>query len=244
MDHKEEQNNEIEALDSIYCGEMEILTEEPFHVFVIPVKSDNYDDETEAGLSCRLKFEYTPSYPEELPIVDIEETVRLEEDHKEQLRQHLHEQAEENLGMVMAFTLVSAAQEWLNTKSDEIRRNAELQEQQRLIDEEEAERKRFEGTRVTPEAFLIWKVKFEQEMGINIKKEKDEKNKKLTGKELFLQDKSLNESDLKFLEEGGESIKVNESLFQDIEELDTEIDSLGLDDDEDIYLGENSLDDD
>lgn len=23
MDHKEEQNNEIEALDSIYCGEME-----------------------------------------------------------------------------------------------------------------------------------------------------------------------------------------------------------------------------
>lgn len=43
---------------------------------------------------------------------------------------------------------------------------------------------------------------------------------------------------------GGESIKVNESLFQDMEELDTEIDSLGLDDDEDIYLGENSLDDD
>lgn len=43
---------------------------------------------------------------------------------------------------------------------------------------------------------------------------------------------------------GGESIKVNESLFQDMEELDTEIDSLGLDDDEDLYLGENSLDDD
>lgn len=45
-------------------------------------------------------------------------------------------------------------------------------------------------------------MKFEQEMGINIKKEKDEKSKKLTGRELFMQDKSLNESDLKFLEEG------------------------------------------
>lgn len=40
----------------------------------------------------------------------------------------------------MVFTLVSAAQEWLNIKSDEIRRAAELQEQQRLIEEEEAER--------------------------------------------------------------------------------------------------------
>lgn len=244
MDHKEEQNNEIEALDSIYCGEMEILTNEPFHVFVIPVKSDDYDDETEAGLSCRLKFEYTPSYPEELPLLDIEETVRLEESDEEQLTQHLKQQAEENLGMVMVFTLVSAAQEWLNIKSDEIRRTAELKEQQRLQEEEEAEMKRFEGTRVTTETFIIWKQKFEQEMGINIKKEKDEKNRKLTGRELFMQDKSLNESDLKFLEEGGESIKVNESLFQDIEELDTEIDNLVLDDDEDIYLGENSIDDD
>lgn len=244
MDHKEEQNNEIEALDSIYCGEMEILTNEPFHVFVIPVKSDDYGDETEAGLSCRLKFEYTPSYPEELPLLDIEETVRLEESDEEQLTQHLKQQAEENLGMVMVFTLVSAAQEWLNIKSDEIRRTAELKEQQRLQEEEEAEMKRFEGTRVTTETFIIWKQKFEQEMGINIKKEKDEKNRKLTGRELFMLDKSLNESDLKFLEEGGESIKVNESLFQDIEELDTEIDNLVLDDDEDIYLGENSIDDD
>lgn len=53
-----------------------------------------------------------------------------------------------------------------------------------------------------------------------------------------------NHGDLFYNFVGGESIKVNESLFQDMEELDTEIDSLGLDDDEDIYLGENSLDDD
>jgi hypothetical protein len=36
-------------------------------------------------------------------------------------------------------------------------------------------------------------------------------------------DKSLIESDLKFLEEGGEVVNVDESLFQDLEDL-------GLDD--------------
>lgn len=49
-------------------------------------------------------------------------------------------------------------------------------------------------------------------MGVNIKKVLEEKNKKLTGRELFLSDNTLNESDLKFLEvEGNIDIDV---LFQ------------------------------
>lgn len=39
-------------------------------------------------------------------------------------------------------------------------------------------------------------------MGVLRKRNEEEKNKKLTGRELFMTDKSLNESDLKFLEEG------------------------------------------
>lgn len=63
--------------------------------------------------------------------------------------------------------------------------------------------KKFEGTRVTVETFLKWKAKFEEEMGILKKREALEREgKKLTGRELFLQDKTLNESDLKFLDEG------------------------------------------
>lgn len=38
-------------------------------------------------------------------------------------------------------------------------------------------------------------------MGV-LKKRNEEEKKKLTGRELFMTDKSLNESDLKFLEEG------------------------------------------
>lgn len=62
--------------------------------------------------------------------------------------------------------------------------------------------KRFEGTQVTVESFLRWKFNFEEDMGVLKKRNEDEKNKKLTGRELFMTDKSLNESDLKFLEEG------------------------------------------
>ncbi|XP_054258810.1 RWD domain-containing protein 1 [Macrosteles quadrilineatus] len=232
MDHKEEQTNEIEALDSIYCGEMEILSLEPYHIFVIPVKSDDYDEDSSAGISCRLRFEYTPNYPEEPPIIDIEDTVGLEDDDEQTLRHHLQEQVIENLGMVMVFTLVSAAQEWLNSQSDIRRKIAEMQEEKRIRDEEEAERKRFEGTRVTVESFLVWKKAFDLEFGIDNKKVLDEKNKKLTGRELFLSDKSLNESDLKFLEvEGGEVVKVDESLFQDLDELDIEDEELECNDD-------------
>ncbi|KAL1117543.1 hypothetical protein AAG570_003859 [Ranatra chinensis] len=201
MDHKEEQNNEVEALESIYCGELEILTTEPYHSFVVPVKSDDYV-EGECGICCRLRFEYTAKYPEEVPIICIEDVINLEESDEEELREHLQEQAKENVGMVMIFTLVSAGQEWINVKSDQYRRQEQENAERKKREEEEAEQKRFEGTCVTVETFLNWKRAFDLEMGQGVRHDKDDKVKKLTGRELFMQDKSLNESDLKFLEEG------------------------------------------
>lgn len=53
---------------------------------------------------------------------------------------------------------------------------------------------------MTVESFLRWKFNFEEDMGLLKKRNEEEKNKKLTGRELFMTDKSLNESDLKFLE--------------------------------------------
>lgn len=63
--------------------------------------------------------------------------------------------------------------------------------------------KRFEGTRVTVESFLSWKEKFDEEMGFTKRKEMaDREGKKLTGRELFMTDKTLDQSDLKFLDDG------------------------------------------
>lgn len=49
----------------------------------------------------------------------------------------------ENLGMVMVFTLVSTAQEWLNVQWDRIKFNREEFAARKRKEEEEAERVRW-----------------------------------------------------------------------------------------------------
>jgi len=141
--------------------------------------------------------------------------------------------AEENVGMVMIFTLVSSAQEWLGKKHEELIMKREEAHEKKLQEAEEVERKKFEGTRVTVESFLSWKATFDLEMlALKSKQQRDElASKKLTGRELFELDHTLNESDIQFLQEGEEDIKVDESLFQDLEDLDIDDDLPDEDDD-------------
>lgn len=228
MDYAEEQKSEIEALESIYYGDFQIISAEPYK-FSIPIKTDDYDSDSNTGLCCDLTITYTPKYPEEAPTVEIENSENFEDEYESILLQHLEEQVKENLGMVMVFTLVSAAQEWLHDKYEGTKREKEEREARKLKELEEAEQKKFEGTRVSIETFLKWKQQFEEDMGINKKRElADKEGKKLTGRELFMTDNTLNESDLKFLDEG-DRVKVDESLFQDLDDLD-----LDDEDDEDF----------
>ncbi|XP_059056659.1 RWD domain-containing protein 1 [Achroia grisella] len=238
MDYNYEQSSEVEALDSIYYGDMQILEIEPIHKFSIPIKSETFDEGE--GLSCQLVFTYTPKYPDELPIIEIDNDENLDSVvDKNELLAHLTEQGKENLGMVMVFTLVSAGQEWLNVKWDSIKKDREEKVLAKLKADEEAELKRFEGTRVTVESFLAWRKQFEIDMGIPAKREKEAKDKnKLTGKELFLRDTTLNESDLQFLDDG-DAVKVDESLFQDLDDLE-----ISDEDDEDYVPGQSGSDSD
>ncbi|KAI4493340.1 hypothetical protein M0802_009400 [Mischocyttarus mexicanus] len=236
MDYQEEQRNEIEALESIYCGELEVLSTEPFYSFAIPIKTEEYEAETNNGLSCRLEFTYTSEYPDKALVVSIQDPENFEEGSGEELTEHLIEQINENLGMVMVFTLVSAAQEWMNVQWDKIKLHREECAALKLKEEEEAERKRFEGTRVTVETFLSWKEKFDEEMGYTKRREMaDREGKKLTGRELFMTDKTLDQSDLKFLD-NGDAVKVDESLFQNLDDLDLDED----DEDDPDYEQNNS----
>lgn len=225
-DYKEEQKNEIEALESIYPNELEIISSDPYHTFTIKVKTENLE-ESENEIFVMLKFTYVPNYPDEVPLIEIVEFDNLENEDVDALSDFLLTQAEENLGMVMIFTLVSVTFDWLNNKADDIHQQKKEQEERRLKQIEEEERKKFEGTRVTVETFLSWKTKFDAEMA-ELKRNQFVKEelgtKKLTGRELFEKDRTLIESDLQFLQEGDEEVKVDESLFQELDDLELEDD--------------------
>eukprot|EP00983_Pelagomonas_calceolata_P074789 1152698-Pelagomonas_calceolata.AAC.12 len=72
---------------------------------------------------------------------------------------------EENKGMPMIYTLVTAAKEWLRGRAAETQQETPEQAQRRLAAEDEAKRAaiRAMGTMVTPENFREWKAKFDAE---------------------------------------------------------------------------------
>lgn len=116
-----------------------VIATEPYHKFSIPIKSEEYEADAENGLTCELVFTYTAKYPEEGPIVEIQNE-NFEQNYTDALLKYLNEQIKENIGMVMIFTLVSTAQEWLNEKWDEIKKEREQQVLKKLKEDEEAER--------------------------------------------------------------------------------------------------------
>nr|XP_039321308.1 RWD domain-containing protein 1-like [Saimiri boliviensis boliviensis] len=139
-------------------------------------------------------------------------------------------QAEENLGVVMIFTLVTAVPEKLNEIVDQIKTRREEEKKQKEKEAKEAEKQLFHDTSVTIDNFLNWKAKFDAEL-LEIKKKRMKEGEqagknKLSGKQLFETDHNLDTSDIQFLEDAGNNVEVDESLFQ-------EMDDLELEDDED-----------
>nr|CAG4646625.1 EOG090X0F6V [Macrothrix elegans] len=230
--YKEEQLGEIFSLESIYPDELQILEEEPFHQFKLQVKSEGHNEDEGIGYACSLKFTYTPTYPEEPPVVEILDDVGLDDEQLERLKDRLDKEAEENIGMVMVFSIVSAANEWLNNEWDDELKRREEEAERKVREAEEAEKHKFHGTPVTVENFLKWKAEFDAEIALAKKPDQAEKERKLTGREVFMLDKTMIESDLKFLEEGGEVVAVDESLFQDLDDLELD-DDLELSEEDD-----------
>lgn len=229
-DYGEEQRNELEAIESIYPDSFTVLSEAPTS-FTITVTSDaGENDET---VQVTLKFTYVEKYPDEAPLWEIHSQENLEDSDTEDVLTLLKQQAEENLGMVMIFTLVTAVQEKLNEIVDQIKSRREEETLRREREAEEAEKRAFQGTVVTIENFLSWKAQFEQDMAeLRKKKQKEDEQSgknKLTGKQLFERDHNLDTSDIQFLEDGGNSVEVDESLFQDIDDLELEEDDPDFD---------------
>uniref|UniRef100_A0A8C5PLB7 RWD domain-containing protein 1 n=1 Tax=Leptobrachium leishanense TaxID=445787 RepID=A0A8C5PLB7_9ANUR len=142
-DYAEEQRNELEALESIYADSFTVFTTSPSS-FSITVKSEAGEDEE--NVQVTLKFTYVTSYPDEAPLYEIVSQENLEDSDASELLALLGEQAQENLGMVMIFTLVSAIQEKLNEIVDHIKTRREEEKVQKEKEAEEAEKDSIEAS--------------------------------------------------------------------------------------------------
>ncbi|CAO3639298.1 unnamed protein product [Mucor fragilis] len=209
-DYAEEQANEIEALESIYPDEFQAISEKEFKIAVYP---EEQDEENPRGLS--LHVTYTPNYPEELPEYDIETIEgQIPSSYYNKIRESVKQVAEDSIGMAMIFTMVMTMKEELDNIMLDVQRAEEEIINEKRRKEEEAEQAKFVGTKVTVENFMEWKKKFDAEMlekdaVLKAQRAKELKGK-LTGRQLFEQDKSLALSDAKYMDEGDVSVDASQ----------------------------------
>ncbi|KAJ2776776.1 rwd domain-containing protein [Coemansia interrupta] len=239
--YAEEQQNEVDILQSIYPTEFVQESTDPYR-FSLTIAVDDADDIRPCTL--QLTIEYTPTYPDELPVFEIalsdegndapitDLDAELSDDDIDHLTQRTRETGEESLGMAMVFAMASnlkeAAIERLAKKTADLKRIKD----ERIQKEIEAEQAKFIGTQVTRESFLEWKQRFEAEMMdmARLAAEAEErqgakraaaaagsmaagakKDSRLTGRQLFEQDKSLAMSDSRFITDG--DVSVDASAF-------------------------------
>lgn len=218
--YKEEQNDEFEALESIYPESFTCISDNPCS-FSVKVCSEDDENEQEP-VSVTLQFTYPETYPDEKPlfeIVDLEGT--FDEAQTDALNELINTQMEENLGTVMVFTIMSAVQEFLNEHIDTIKENIQLEKERKEREEKEAEQRKCHGTPVTVASFMAWKKDFLAEMAEieRLRSQETKKSKKLSGKQIFLSKKNIVD-DSEVLSGEEEPVEVDESLFEDLEDFD------------------------
>lgn len=64
---------------------------EPLHKFRLQINTEEYNETDEQGLTCYLLFTYTAKYPDEAPLIEIEDAVNFEEGYESQLLEHINE---------------------------------------------------------------------------------------------------------------------------------------------------------
>ncbi|OMO66352.1 hypothetical protein COLO4_30606 [Corchorus olitorius] len=241
-DHLQEQEMEIEALEAIlmdefkeiHSGESGLSTSNRCFQITLSPQDDDTDQATTTPVQLALVFSHTEKYPDEPPLLNVKSIRGIQTSDLKILKEKLEQEASENLGMAMIYTLVTSAKEWL---SERYGQDAEAED----AEEEEAKDEVIipHGEPVTLDTFMAWRERFEAELALERAKLMPEsaltapKEKRLSGRQWF--------------ESGRASAKgaapVNEgSDEEDEEDIDFDDDDFE-DDEEDMlehYLAEKS----
>ncbi|KAL6559949.1 hypothetical protein OROGR_005066 [Orobanche gracilis] len=199
---------EIEALEAILADDFkgsgfiipEILSSESglntsnrcFQITLSP-QDDEADESTVPSVQLALIFSHTESYPDEPPLVSLKSLKGISTGDLKVMKEKLEEEASENLGMAMVYTLVTSAKEWL---SERFMRDAGYEDD----GVNEAAKDEIiipHGEAVTVETFLAWRERFEAELALERAKLIPDsaltapKEKKLTGRQWFESGRAL-----------------------------------------------------
>eukprot|EP00877_Chromochloris_zofingiensis_P014495 jgi/Chrzof1/929/Cz01g34050.t1 len=250
MDYESEQAMEMEALEAILMDDMEeyegTLPEgwnSDTKAYRISIKPAD-DDQSTAGdeLEMDLLFAHTPSYPDEAPHIKLRSVCGLSDSDMEQATALLQQQVEANMGMAMIFTLVTAAQEWLQERLTAADTSTDPEADRKRHEQEDEARRaaaRAHGTAVTLETFLAWKRQFDAEMALQKAALADQgkaDGTRITGKAWFLGQAPG--------EDVGDGSEADENGLSDVQD-DEDADDLDYnDDDDDEGAGDDDEDDD
>ncbi|KIH92744.1 hypothetical protein SPBR_03185 [Sporothrix brasiliensis 5110] len=189
---REDQIEETEVLESIFPDEFTKIEDNEFRISIKldlpddvvaatrPADADP-DDEDEPPVMV-LHVKYPDDYPDKAPHLDLAPPPQQHEQHplfsvagdKDELLSGLAETIEENLGMAMIFTIVSALKDAAEQMIVSRHEAAMKIKEEALLAAEREENKKFHGTPVTPETFTKWQADFLAEMAEQRKRDEEQ----------------------------------------------------------------------
>jgi hypothetical protein len=231
MDYAEEQQQEIEILQSIYPDELTVYSPTEFDINIL------LETASERNHRLKLVISYPETYPEVEPelkvqfgellegdyleedsdseseaenkVVIIAETVDLSKQDLTDLQNELIDEAADNVGMPSVFTLASSLKDRAEQLFEQKVKTQQKRYDEDMLAREREEQKKFYGTKTTPETFKEWREKFRKELRIDeriIERKNAYHKGKMTGKQIFEAGLAGDEDDVEEITAGIEAV--------------------------------------
>ncbi|KAK7684713.1 hypothetical protein QCA50_012296 [Cerrena zonata] len=180
MDPHEEQQQELEVLQSIYPDELTLVSPTNYS---IKIALDTQSDHDEVVIPDEDEDDEDPN-----KAIHLSESIEFSKEDLKFLLNKLNEEAELQIGMPSVFALATQLKDESEILFQKKLDKAQKDYDDQLLAKERQEQNKFIGTKVTKESWLNWRNNFRNELQIELKdKERQDKihNGKLTGREIF-----------------------------------------------------------